>query len=239
MGFFIVLAILAAAQSFLGIEIVNTPPTKDWHKWFWRGAFIIIAVVMVILGAIQFHEQDKEAQDTNSKISGLTNQVTTLTQNNLGFSNQIVVLTSQNAQLIEEFSTNSGIEPIIRLGVLNDEEQKISKQIEDLQNQHEVLKFDGFKLSSMRNEESLQNSNRTTLSRYQSEQAAIQKQIGYWASPIALKTPRFSLTVNIPDVVNVDKLDGNFTISNYVEAANIALRHLIEAQDVQFPLDKE
>ena len=184
MVFFLILAFLASAQSFIGIEMVNTPPTKKWHKWFWRIAFILIALAMIGLGGIQFYQQSKESEENQRTISGLTGEVSALTnrvdslsQNNAVLTNEVVGLEKRVAQLIDEFSTNPAVEDPIRIAILNDESEKLGVEIAQLQGQHEVFDFSNVTLQTLRIERDSEISNRDAILDAQKQQASIQQKI--------------------------------------------------------------
>jgi hypothetical protein len=71
----IVLAFLILLQSFIGIEMVNTPPTKKWHKWFWRISFFTIGFCTIVIYCQQYRgEEEKSKQTYDNFVNVLSNE---------------------------------------------------------------------------------------------------------------------------------------------------------------------
>jgi hypothetical protein len=60
----ILLAFLVMLESFIGIEMVNSPPTKKWHKWFWRISFFAIGFCTIIIYCQQYKGEEEKSKQT-------------------------------------------------------------------------------------------------------------------------------------------------------------------------------
>jgi hypothetical protein len=60
----IVLQFLATlALAFMGIEMANNPPKDDSHKCYWRTAFVVVGLILLVLTLIQGSNQSKKDAD--------------------------------------------------------------------------------------------------------------------------------------------------------------------------------
>jgi hypothetical protein len=55
---------LGLAIALIGIEMVNTPPTKKWHRWFWRICFTIFGLGVVVLTCLQYKGEEEKSKTT-------------------------------------------------------------------------------------------------------------------------------------------------------------------------------
>ena len=63
----LVIAVLTALMAFIGIEMVNNPPSKKWHKWAWRITFIVISLPLIVIEVKVAIHTDDERQQTEEK----------------------------------------------------------------------------------------------------------------------------------------------------------------------------
>jgi len=63
------LAILVVLESFIGIEMVNTPPITKRHKWIWRISFFVLAVGIIGLTCLQNYYSQKDEQGMRTDFS--------------------------------------------------------------------------------------------------------------------------------------------------------------------------
>jgi hypothetical protein len=71
MAIVILATILGLLIALIGIEMVNTPPTKQSHRWFWRISFMAIGLGVVVLACMQYkgdEEKSKRIYDSFAKV---------------------------------------------------------------------------------------------------------------------------------------------------------------------------
>ncbi|HEV2320657.1 MAG TPA: hypothetical protein VGV18_12950, partial [Verrucomicrobiae bacterium] len=142
MALLIILLILTAAQAYIGVEMVNTPPTENRHRWFWRVVFFAIVLSTAIVALFQYHENDAQQRDLNNRLTAVQSQLTNSLNENL----------EQFQQLSEEFSTNSSIALAIRVGILTNELETTIASGNELRKSHKLFDIPPIGIDAVRAE---------------------------------------------------------------------------------------
>lgn len=149
MGFFITLIILAGVQAYIGIEMANTPPTKKWHRWFWRIAFFVNLLSMLIVGCFQFIENEAQQKNLTDRLKAVQLQLEVV---QLQLTNSLSENLKQFQELSEEFSTNSSIAIAIRVGILTNALDHAIAEGDELQKSHELFDVSSVDINAVRAE---------------------------------------------------------------------------------------
>ena len=143
--------------------MVNNPPTKRLHRWVYRGIFLLLGIAIV---ALTFMQQSQESRKES-------NHAKELAQSRAEISNLKKEMHQQFHDLLNAFSTNSAIDPTIRLAALENQLRKISEEGNELQKRHELFNVSGVDITRLRAERA----NDLALQENQRRQAEIQSNI--------------------------------------------------------------
>ena len=112
----ILLALLVMLESFIGVEMVNTPPTTNRYKWFYRISFFVLGVGIILLTCLQYHDSQKVESKNIATINRLTNQIAEI-------NTQQSIMAQLQQRLVNELSTNTSIDPGMRQRIVESDRQ--------------------------------------------------------------------------------------------------------------------
>ena len=165
-GLYLVSVVLAC----LAYEMAMATPENSKAKRWWRIGFYPFALIGLGLVIYQYtHAQTKDDENAGI-ISSLTNQLRGISSDYMDFRAET---DKRFRDISNDFSTNSAIDPVVRLEVLATEQKKVSEEGNQLQKKHELLNVSSDDLASIR----AQRENELDLQENQKRQAEIQQQI--------------------------------------------------------------
>ncbi len=138
-------AILGLAIALIGIEMVNNPPTTRGQRWFWRGCFIVIGIILLVLAYFQWKGDDAKQKDFDLQFNGLK---TNYDNGKNELASQIgAVKSKQNSlwtqyqNLQEQLLTNQFINPELRQRIIDSSRQfdELGADVLDITNMVEQL----------------------------------------------------------------------------------------------------
>ncbi len=115
--------------------MVNSPPTKLWHKWAYRISFFILGSGIIWLTGKQYYDSENIQSQNSITISNLTYKIT-------GISSNQSILSEQHQILLNELATNQLINPDFRQSLIESDRkfQDLSLQTDDLNDWMKSLK---------------------------------------------------------------------------------------------------
>jgi hypothetical protein len=154
----IVQTVLTLALAGMGVEMANNPPQSSKHKCMWRVGFLVVAVSLIIVSLC--HDKH-EADESERNQTNLMNRITALTNEAAVLTNEVAGLRKDQSETYSKlctiFSTNAAVDPAVRLSVLGTEQARVAREIDRLEQTHELSTPTGkVELAAIRRERQLE-----------------------------------------------------------------------------------
>ena len=123
----ILLALLVVLESYIGIEMVNTPPTTNRRKWLYRVSFFVIGFGIIALTCMQFYDTQKIQTENSNKINALAQEADKINA-------QQAAMAQEQQILVGALSTNVSLRPDMRQHILESKIkfESVNSQADDL-----------------------------------------------------------------------------------------------------------
>jgi len=148
----VILGFLNLILAYVAFHVTVHPIGKKTKKWkivALKCAIVACCLLALILNAVQYKVSEKTASKNASKITDLLDQVG-------GLSNQLTQSVQENKdqfqKLTTDFSTNSEISSVVRIGILKDEIVQKSNEVNSLLKEYKIILSEPQNMETMRQE---------------------------------------------------------------------------------------